>query len=235
MASIAVAATCSLCSGPAAADDPANDLQRLVEWMTGAFSTAVQAEQNLEFFVVDLHAAPIWPDRDDGHWIYVEQAMREYGDRPYRQRIYRLSEPAPGLFEIRIHLLPDPGSAVGAWREESPLAEIDVASLTARVDCSIYLRRRGDRFIGSTLASLCTSTLRGAAYATSEVMVTADGMISWDRGFAEGGSQVWGAVSGGYVFDRIVEDGPASVAEPVAEPVPDDSGSSSGGQQDRDR
>jgi hypothetical protein len=28
-------------------------------------------------------------------------------------------------------------------------------------------------------------------------------MTSWDRGYDAQGSQVWGAVEGGYIFDKI--------------------------------
>lgn len=218
--------TAGLIGGPAlprvtADDGTPTDLDRLFEWMTGTFSSAVQAADDPEFFDVSLHMTPIWPGRADGRWLYVEQAMSEFPERPYRQRIYQLREVEPGLFESRVFTLPDPTAVIGAWREEAPLTAIAPDDLELRDGCSILLRRRGDAFVGSTLASLCESSLRGASYATSEVMVTAEGMISWDRGFDADGSQVWGATTGGYVFDRIVPDAtPVPEAGPDAEPVP---------------
>jgi hypothetical protein len=194
----------------AADDDATSDLDLLASWMTGSFSTAAQAVDDPDFFDISLHVAPIWPDRSDGRWLYVEQAVTEHQDQPYRQRVYRLRELAPGLFESQVLTLPDPSSVIGAWRLEDPLAELSPEDLTERAGCAILLRRRGETFEGSTLASLCTSTLRGASYATSEVVVTPDGVVSWDRGFAADGSQVWGAVKGGYVFDRIVPPDPGS-------------------------
>lgn len=202
--------------GAAAADDP-GDLELLTEWTTGTFSSAVQAAENPEFLDVVLETTPIWTDRPDGPWLYVEQAVRVYRDRPYRQRVYRVRELVPGLFEIRVFTLPDPAAAVGAWRLDQPLADLGPADLVERDGCAILLRRRGDAFIGSTLGSLCTSTLRDASYATSEVVITPDGMVSWDRGFAADGSQVWGSTAGGYVFDRIVDDsGAGAETEPDA-------------------
>jgi hypothetical protein len=35
------------------------------------------------------------------------------------------------------------------------------------------------------------------------VTVTPSRIVSWDRGFNDDGSQAWGAVDGGYVFDRL--------------------------------
>jgi hypothetical protein len=52
----------------------------------------------------------------------------------------------------------------------------------------------------------CGSTLNGASYATSEVLLESTLLLSWDRGFDARDQQVWGATAGGYVFDRL--DGP---------------------------
>jgi len=188
------------------ADDDVGDLEKLAAWMTGTFSTAVQAAEDSELFDISLHVTPIWPDRTDGFWFYVEQAVTEHPGRPYRQRVYRVRELVPGLFENQIFTLPDPTAAVGAWLAENPLADLAPSNLTERDGCAILLRRRGENFVGSTIASLCTSSLRGASYATSEVVVTPAGLISWDRGYAADGIQVWGTTRGGYVFDRIVPD-----------------------------
>ncbi len=219
-AAAAILGLALLAPGMILAEDAASDLDDLRSWMTGSFSSAVQASEDPEFFDISLHMAPIWPDREDGHWLYVEQAVREYQDRPYRQRVYRVRELTPGLFEIQVFTLPDPGAAAGAWLSEEPLVGLDPDGLEEREGCALLLRRRGDTFEGSTLATLCTSTLRSASYATSEVVVTPGGIISWDRGFAADGSQVWGATKGGYVFDRIIPDDPGSEseAEPESEP-----------------
>jgi hypothetical protein len=231
-----VAAVAMTAGIDAMADDRETDLDLLVTWMTGSFSSAVQAAEDPEYFDISLHMTPIWTDREDGRWLYVEQAVAEYADRPYRQRVYRVLEIAEGLFESQVYTLPDPAAVVGAWSSEQPLIDLTPDDLEERDGCSILMRRRDQGFVGSTLASLCTSTLRGASYATSEVLITADGMISWDRGFADDGRQVWGAAKGGYVFDRIVDDPPeatsesesGSESESEAGPLADDSSSGSG-------
>ena len=210
-----------------AGEEP-SDLELLNSWMTGTFSSAAQAAEDPEFLDISLQMTPIWSGRTDGRWLYVEQALRENLDRPYRQRVYRLRELVPGLFESQVFTLPDPTAVVGAWRLEQPLADLEPTDLSERDGCAILLRRRDATFVGSTLGSLCTSDLRGAAYATSEVVITPDGMVSWDRGFSADGGQVWGSTRGGYVFDRIVdvpepgtetEDGTGAEAESVPTPV----------------
>jgi hypothetical protein len=208
---------------PLAADDP-GDLELLASWLGGSFSSAAQAEADPEFFDIRLHMARIWDDRDDGYWLYVEQASADALDRPYRQRVYHLIEVAEGLFESRVLALPEPSRYVGAWRDEQPLADLSAHDLIDRPGCSILMRRRADSFIGGTLGALCTSTLRGAQYATSQVVITADSVTSWDRGFDGEDRQVWGATKGGYVFDRVQDgdqDSPAGGA--AEEPAQGDS------------
>lgn len=184
---------------------PSADLRLLVSWMTGSFSSGAQAARDDDFFDIRLHMAPIWSWREDAHWLYVEQAAADALDRPYRQRVYRVSEIADGLFESRVFELPEPAVAVGAWSDPSRLDSLNPAMLVDRPGCAILMRRSGEALVGSTLGSLCGSSLRGASWATSEVTVTRDGLTSWDRGWAADGSQAWGAVKSGYRFDRVEE------------------------------
>ena len=72
-----------------------------------------------------------------------------------------------------------------------------------RGGCSIFLRADGPAFVGATRGEGCSSSLAGAAYATSEVTITRDVLTSWDRGFDAAGEQVWGATAGAYEFVRL--------------------------------
>jgi hypothetical protein len=171
--------------------------------LTGSFSSASQAQADPEFRDVRLHVAPVWTDRTDGPWLYVEQAIATSLDKPYRQRVYRIVEREDGAVESRVYTLPDPTKVVGAWRDPAPFAAIPPDALTLRDGCSIVLRRRDDgSWAGATGDRSCPSDLRGAKWASSEVVLEKGRMTSWDRGFDEGGTQVWGATKGGYVFER---------------------------------
>jgi hypothetical protein len=181
------------------------DAELLVSWMSGSFSSESQSARDAEFRDIRLHMVPIWSGRIDGHWLYVEQAVAETLDRPYRQRVYRVRLVEPGLLESAVYTLPEPERFVGAWREPSRLDTLRPADLEARAGCEVLLRRRGDTFIGSTLGRLCPSELRGAGHATSDVTISVHRMESWDRGFDDRGRQVWGAETGGYVFERVEE------------------------------
>lgn len=196
------------CAGDRSADTPAPDeeLARLAAWLSGSFSSAAQAERDVSYFDIRIHAVRIWNDRADGAWIYLEQAAADSLDRPYRQRVYHVTRLGADLFESRVFALEEPLQYAGRWREETPLTELAPGDLLPREGCAVLLRAiDADSFSGSTLGRLCTSSLRGASYATSEVVVQAGGLTSWDRGYDADGAQVWGAEDGPYAFERIEE------------------------------
>lgn len=179
-------------------------LRQLVTYMSGSFSSQEQAARDAEFRDIRLHMVRIWRDRSDACWLYVEQAAASTLDRPYRQRVYRVTKLAADLYESRVYELPEPSRLAGAWQQPDRLAGIVEAELEDRQGCAILLRAQPDgTFAGSTLGRLCASSHRGSTYATSEVTVSRERLVSWDRGWDAAGKQVWGAETGGYVFSKL--------------------------------
>ncbi len=209
-----VAAALGLCLGGPVGCQPAgktgavartnDDLARLRTYMTGAFSSEEQAKADPEYLHIALHMVPIWGERNDGPWLYVEQAMASAADKPYRQRVYRLSRQADGALRSDVFTLPgDPLAYAGQWKSARPLADVDPSKLTPRDGCSLVLKAQPDgTFKGATQGQACASDLRGATYATSEALIGPSGMVTWDRGYNDKGEQVWGAVKGGYDFRK---------------------------------
>jgi CpeT protein len=178
-----------------------NDLQVLYGYMQGSFSSQQQSKNDTDYYDIRLHMSPIWPESNNGKWLYVEQAMVSALDKPYRQRFYKLIQLADGSIESIVYTVSDPLRFAGAWKTPEMFEQLSVDSLELRDGCSIILRKLDDgSFKGSTNANNCPSNLRGATYATSEVVVQHDKMISWDRGFDSRDKQVWGAEKGGYIF-----------------------------------
>ncbi len=179
------------------------DLMRLKDMMTGSFSSQAQSLADSAFFDIRLEMVPIWQDREDGFWLYVEQAVASHLDRPYRQRVYHVTSLEDGSFSSAVYAMETPLRFAGVWRNDAPLSELTPDSLAAREGCAVILRSSPDgTFSGSTVGKECVSRLGDARYATSKVTVTPDGITSWDQGFNSEDEQVWGAVRGGYVFDR---------------------------------
>ena len=177
------------------------DLLELRERMTGFFTSEQQSLSDSGYFNIHLHMLPVWTNRTDGYWLYVEQAMATATQRPYRQRVYQLYQQDDTTLVSKVYEMNTPLRFAGAWKNPALLEALTADSLTARQGCAIFLRKDMDgKFRGSTPGNECLSSLRGATYATSEVVIEKNRMISWDRGWNQTDKQVWGAIKGGYEF-----------------------------------
>jgi CpeT protein len=179
------------------------DIEILLNWMTGSFSSEEQAKSDTNYYDIRLEMVQIWKDRSDGPWIYVEQAVADYKDKPYRQRIYQLVQENDVLKSV-VYSIENPLRFAGEYQNENALSQLTPDSLQIREGCAVYLERTSDdTFLGSTKEKECVSNLRGATYATSEVTIKNDRILSWDRGFDSNDAQVWGAEKGGYIFLKL--------------------------------
>lgn len=178
--------------------------EELCDWMTGSFNSTKQAEEDTDYDNISLEMHPIWEEREDAYWLYVEQALATAKDKPLSQRIYKVV-PADNEngFVSYIYTLPEPEKFVGKWDDVALFKTISPEILEERTGCEVMLQQAGDAYAGATGESSCESNLRGASYETSKVTVTQVGIISWDRGFDKDGKQVWGAEKGGYIFEKM--------------------------------
>jgi CpeT protein len=179
----------------------AKDIKKLASCMAGEFTSKAQAQQDTSYFEIILRMKPIWKNRTDGHWLYVEQSLASKQEKPYRQRVYHLYRGDDSTVVSKVYEIKNPLKYTRGWEDAKLLQGLTPDSLVDRQGCAISQHPRGKGvFSGATPGKECLSTLRGAAYATSEVTVSADRLISWDRGWNKEDQQVWGAEKGGYVF-----------------------------------
>ncbi len=189
-------------------------LEQLAYTMAGSYTSAAQAQADSSYFEVELEMVRIWPKRRDGAWFYVEQATTASKEKPYRKRVYHLREVNDSTFITRILTIKSGAAFFGAYKDPVKLAKLSPDSLVALEGCDITLHRRGNTYVGSTEQGRCPSTREGASYTTSEVVLGADRMVSWDRGWDATGAQVWGATQGGYIFVKRT----AAVSAPTSRP-----------------
>jgi hypothetical protein len=169
--------------------------------MSGSFNSALQAKNDSDYYEIHLHMQPIWENTKDGFWLYVEQAMSNALSKPYRQRIYHVSIKNDSTIVSKVYEIKSPLRFAGAFNNTELLRELTIDSLDERQGCAIDLHwRNNNTFVGSTNQQDCASSLRGANYATSEVVISNSMMVSWDRGWDTNHKQVWGAVKAGYQF-----------------------------------
>ena len=184
----------------------AHDLEILKSCMSGAFSSEMQAKNDSDFYNIHLHMTPIWENRKDGFWLYVEQAIVSALDKPYRQRIYHVHLFNDTTIISEVFEMKSPLRFAGAYKNKELIKNLQPDSLDARTGCGILLHaRNNESFVGSTTGNECLSSLRGATYATSEVVITKKLLLSWDRGWDAQDKQVWGAVKSGYQFVKLAD------------------------------
>lgn len=178
-----------------------SDLEQLVAYMQGIYSSEKQSIDDKEYFNISLRMTPIWKKK--GHYLYVEQAMFEKQDSPYRVRIYKVSQ-RNNEFISEIYTLKNEKEWIGKWKTPEAFDNLAESDIELKPGCEVILKKQADgSFIGQTGEKTCPSELRGASYASSKVTVTPTQILSWDQGFNKDGKQVWGAVKGGYIFDKI--------------------------------
>lgn len=185
-------------------DNSKNDaeLDKLVSYMTGSFSSNEQSKIDTNFFDIRLEMVRIWNERTDAVWLYVEQAASWALQKPYRQRVYRVTRDDKDTFESAVFTFDKPLRFAGKYKNPESFDTLTPDSLEEREGCSIFLKKTETGYAGSTVKRNCGSNLRGATYATSEVIIEKHVLNSWDRGFDANGKQVWGAETGAYVFKK---------------------------------
>lgn len=179
--------------------------KELFKTMAGSYSSAAQAAADTDFYSITLRMKPIWKKNKDGYWLYVEQAVASSQQKPYRQRVYHVYKLNDSTLVSKVYELKNPAQYIGGWDDASKLTSLTMDSIVDRQGCAIFLHKRGSTYTGSTNGKDCLSNLRGATYATSEVTIEADKLLSWDRGWNADGKQTWGAVKGGYIFIKEKE------------------------------
>lgn len=181
------------------------DLQQLYGFMTGSYDNTLQADTDTLYTEVSLHMYPIWQEKED-YWLYVEQAFSDKPESPYRQRVYKLNRENDSMLKSEIYKLPNESLWKNKWKTPQHFEKLLPESLVLLEGCEVYLKKTGEgTYKGKTKDKNCLNDLNGASYAVSEVEITEKSITSWDRGFNEKDSLVWGPKKGGYIFNKLNE------------------------------
>lgn len=174
-------------------------LKELVDIMQGNYSSQKHSERDTTYFNISLRMVPIWKNK--GHYLYVEQAIFKNQNKPYRVRIYKISQRGKNDFISEIYTLKNEKEWIGKWKTPEAFNALSDNEIELKPGCGVVLHRVGkNKFAGQTGEKTCPSELRGASYASSKVTLNENEIFSWDQGFDKEGKQVWGATKGGYQF-----------------------------------
>lgn len=185
-------------SGPTIPKSEAN-YKELIAVMQGNYSSEKQSKKDTTYFNISLRMVPIWKEK--GAYLYVEQALFNKQEKPYRVRIYKISQINEDEFVSDIYTLKNEKDWIGKWKTPEAFDKLSDKEIELKQGCGVKLTRTDkNKFTGATGNKTCPSELRGASYASSKVTVTENEILSWDQGFDKTDKQVWGAEKGGYVF-----------------------------------
>jgi hypothetical protein len=184
---------------------PMSSLEQLATYMQGSFRNEAQAVADPGYFDLSLEVTRIWPERQDGFWLYMEQSLSHTRENPFRQRIYHLDEYVGDTILLSVYAMPDPLRYAGAYQNDSILSLIHPDSITQKMGCHLYFTEQVDpvSFAGVNKPYSCEVQIKGVSYLRSEVTVFEDSLHSWDRGYDESGNIVWGEDKGAYRFVRL--------------------------------
>ena len=178
-------------------------LAAFAKMMAGTYNSAAQAKRDTDYFSINLVMHPIWEERTDGKFMYVEQAMSSKLEKPYRVRVYQLEHPRKGVFTSKIYMIKDEKSFFGLHNDVAKQKALTFDKIEIKDGCTVTLAEKAGVYTGGTDADKCPSSLRGAKYATTKITMKAGELVSWDQGFDAENKQIWGATKGGYVFVKV--------------------------------
>ncbi|MEM7568669.1 MAG: chromophore lyase CpcT/CpeT [Pseudomonadota bacterium] len=197
-----------LFSAQSAVQEPSALVQEFAAIQAGSFTTAEQAATEPGYAVVEAEVVRIWPERNDGLWMYQEQAILAAGEKlykdgkskPYFQRVFRLLQMDDGRLVRENYELKDPAAVVGAYTSPKQMNALSPEDLVLG-GCANQIERVASGYWRAHIHT-CPNTYRGATHMTSKSVYTPDTLANWDRGFDAAGNVVWGPTSGGYIFKR---------------------------------
>lgn len=170
--------------------------------MQGSYNSEIQSQVDSTYYNISLHMYPIWQGK--GNYLYVEQALNSMQDRPYRQRIYEVTQLNDSTYSSAIYTIAADSLWIGKWKSPKDFDALLITDVTKKEGCEVLLERiEPNYYAGETGDKTCHSSMRGASYAMSEVEILEDKIISWDRGFDANDEHVWGAEKAGYIFNKL--------------------------------
>ena len=176
-------------------------IQEFENQLVGTFDSSEQALSNPTYYAVQLKACRVEAPELGDNVLYIEQALVDTPNAPYRQRLYLLETIDEDTVQSSIFELTNPNAAVGLCNTDE-LGSFSASDAILKAGCEVILDWDGEGFLGETGEASCPSDLNGASYATSEVLTRPDRIESWDRGWFDNGTQAWGATAGAYIFIR---------------------------------
>lgn len=174
-------------------------VNEVVTHLVGAMDTSTQAKANPDAPNVRITTCKVQVLDTNSVFLYQEQALTKQLSKPYRQRFLRIAPTKDNLLvESKTFKPVNPKTWIGLCSK--PEAQIVQRRELGESNCSVFLKKTGNSYVGETSPGGCPSNFRGADRITNTIILHQTGMDTRDRGFDATGKQVWGAKDALYQF-----------------------------------
>lgn len=198
------------------------DFDKYIHSITGRFSTKYHSTIDTTRGDVLVRTVE-YNTHDDATLIYTQQGeLIEGRYYPYRQRIYAIYQIDDYYIGLQIFSIPnevdfwnvltDTKVASGKFNldditfkaDTTKLKALSIYDLPYKVGCDIKIYKDNlGAFRGSTNESDCKGSFKGATYTTTEFVIYPHEVISWERGWNDEGTQIWGPKTGPYIYSKV--------------------------------
>jgi len=115
-----------------------NRLQKVYYMYLGHFTNEAQAkvERNPIYKGQEIISVPIWPQRGNEHWMYVNWMQADKPDDLLVQEVWFFKRKDPETIEVKIYDLPDKEKYADDWRKKEPLKNLKPDDLIDHGNCS---------------------------------------------------------------------------------------------------
>jgi CpeT protein len=163
----------------------------LKQWLAGTHRSTNDVIQG-RAVNIGLQILPIWQDRIDGEWLYIESNIINSPNKPFRQRILQLVATPNGLIRLYSYTIPRASDFAGAYYFPQVLASLTQSQLSISNNCELLIELKvTSTFVGETDIDSCI-TPEGMPSVTTFFAVSEVNMSFLDGGYDKFGNVVPG-------------------------------------------
>lgn len=127
----------------------------LKQWLTGVHQSTNETIHNQQIDLA-LEVLPIWQERPDGEWLYLESRIIDSNDKPFHQRIVHLVETINGNMRLYNYSIPRASDFAGAYYSPEILSSLTLSQLSLNSSCEFNVKLNKSRnFIAKAEEERC--------------------------------------------------------------------------------
>lgn len=162
-----VALMCLFSSFAYSAIFKSENTELLKQWLSGVHRSTNDVIQGREVSI-GLQIFPIWEERFDGEWLYMESGIVGSPHKPFRQRILQLVATPNGLIRLYSYSIPRASDFAGAYYLPEVLTSLTQSQLSIRNSCDLLIELKvTNTFVGETDPESCITTAHNTSLITT--------------------------------------------------------------------